>query len=670
MTPFAQGTMVDAFQLYSVTANGYQGFQRSVLHFILKDTVQCGFNVRLVFKSDPIQLSDTEQSVIDTHWPHFVREAMYCLMTAGMVVVQAAGDRGAKVPRVVPFDYVNVYFVETASVQRQYWVEDRGSGEIGTTRAVMDVLLFVLDQPDAAGRLTSNGAALLDIQQRQARMMNNHDEADFTRTHPTWVFGTEGRNAVGRSSPNDHDEFVVGETRRAANAALQAVNTREYNELERMEMRMREQHARVMSAIENDPSQAPLPPGARMPPFARRFMLSVNQSLEVAPVPQLNTYLIQEREQAERNVMEHYGVPLSMMDATKGGSRHASAQSNLDAREWMTTVMTHQRMLAEFVRETYMFVNVDMLDAYVRLFTHVALEDTERALSKAATASEPKPKPKPRSPASKARAAAKTRSPAASDSGESSDADADADADAETEGAGRKRQRRKRPASAASSSDSESDAEAAIEAVPEHPAVFTNDDGDKQIGESVASMERAAQLLSVTTKTVEALMRAEIKIDVTFNMNLAVATEDLSKAHEDGMIAHDVCAEMTGIVLGLPKSSMLIGEAECIADARFRKRIKDILEPEPKPAAKPAPKPAAKPAPAKPAAAKKKPKSGDSDTDASTDAHTDGSDGPSRKRTTRSKSKAKAAKRASKPAAGTAASKEERTIDVNININK
>jgi len=641
MAPLTQRAQVNPYQLKMVMANSRAGFQRAVLKFIIKDTVECGFDVRLVYKSDPIELSETEQSVIDTHWPHFVREAMQSLMVAGMVVVQAAGPKGAKVPRVVPFDFVHIYFVETATAPRQYWVEDvNGDG------TVLDVLLFVLNPPDARGTLTSNGAALVDTQTRMARMMCNHDEADFQRTHPTWVFGVATRGGIGRPDPNEHDEFAVGEVDRSTNAYLQKVNLRELTELERMEREMKLQHARVMNSIEQDPDQAALPAGVRMPPFARRYMMPVNQSLVAAPVPQLNEYLVHEQEQATRHVMEAYGVPVSMMDATKGSAQHASAQSSLDVREWMITVTNHQKMLAQFVRETYMYVNVDTLDSYVRLFTSAAIADTDRALQ--AMAATPA-REKPQSPASKARASEDrdVQRAVADDTPEflggregkdGSDADDDEDEEDEEEEEPKPKKKKKTRRAAASDSDGE----------VEQAKLFTNEDGNKQIGETQESLERATQLLSVTTETIEALMRAEIKLDVAFRMFPAVSLEEIKLAHDDGLIDHDAYAEMTATLLGLPKSMMVMGKEDVLADAKFRKKVKDILEP-PEPKAKPgvpgagAAKPKPKP---KAAAAKPRPK-------------------PSA-----SSSSSSASSSASKPAASAATTKAERTIDLNINIHK
>jgi len=614
--PGASQVQVSAGQLRTVMANSRAGFQRSVLKLIVKDTVECGFDVRLVYKSDPIELSETEQSVIDTHWPHFVREAMHCLMVAGMVVVQAAGENGAKVPRVVPFEFVQIYFVESARIKRQYWVEDlNGDG------SVLECLLFVLNPPDTRGNLTSNGAALVDVQTRMSRMMCNHDEADFQRTHPTWVFGVATRGGIGRPDPNEHDEFAVGEVDRATNEYLQRVNQRELTQLERMEREMKQQHLRVMNAIEADPDQAALPPGARLPPFSRRYMMPVNQSLVAAPVPQLNEYLVHEQEQSTRQVMEAFGVPVSMMDATKGSAQHASAQSSLDVREWMIAVQNHQKMLAQFVSKTYMYVNVDMLESYVRMFTNVALEETDRALRSMAEA--PK-SPKPTPPQKKKDGMAFL--------GEEEDDDESpaAAADEAKKEKPEPRKRTKKPAEDSSSSSDEEEVEQA--------KLFTNDDGNQQISETPESLERATQLLSVTAEAVEALMRAEIKLDVTFRMFPAVAFAEIKQAHDDGLIDHDAYAEMTATLLGLPKSMMVMGKEEVLADAKFRKKIKDILEP-PEPKAKPGatgakPKPKAK---AKPAAPRAKPRP-------------------------------KPAAAAPKPAASAAAPKG--TIDLNININK
>ena len=670
LSGLTEHTQVNPDQLRTVMRNAKRGAERSVVSKIIADCVECQFDIRLVYEQNPIELAESDQQIINVCWPPFVKSALECIMVAGLVVVQSVGKRDTTYPRVIPFDLISIYFSETATQTRQYWVEDIDGGE------VLDVLIFVRDQPDSSGNLTSCGASVMDIQARIERTRANQDDADYHRTHPTWVIGMNAK-PIGIPDPNEHDQFAPGDLNEEAEDYLHGINQRNVTQVQKLEAWANRKEADLMDQVQRDVTQPALPTGvSTLPAWRRQYVMPANTTLITQPMPQLNSYLQQEWEMYERQVAQAYNVPAAIMDAAKGSMR-VSAQSDIGFRQWIYTVRNLQVALVAFIRETYLYVNTAMLETYVKLFTSAAMQNRARLLEALQTNVRSKLSSKnknnnnnkdsedlltpdkdvvdqaleeykkqnrskegvredvtPTTTTSRERDLEQEESESDDDSDKDDSSDNEDD-DEDSESKPRLKKQRKesnnkkkkdkdstkdkdeekkastprpKPKSPAQSSSSILDND---EEGPELPQLFTNDEGNQQIGETTESLRRAAKLLSITQETIEAVMRAEIQVDVAFKMRPASSLEEMDLMYERQLITKDSYADLASNATGIPKTSMLIGHQDSLKDAKERKKLMDILMPpdenkdKDKPKAKPKPKP--KPKPKSPASSASKP---------------------------------------------------------------
>lgn len=324
---------------------------RSVLEKIATDTVDCSFTIRLRYGADNIELRESEKRAIGVVWPAFVREVLWHMQVVGLVVV--AANTKTKMPRVVPLQYVVVRFSESATEGRTYWVEDP------ITAKRMPALVFVKHHPlVGTGELTSPAATVLGHVVRYERILANQDKADEYLTNPPWVFEND-RNGAGRPTPQESDMFVDGEVLEQYEMWHQNVQ----NEVRTlMEESQRIASASYAAMISKSERAAPVPEGAKTPPWLNSFYVPINQHVVSGPAPHPNVHFTAELELIESKVLQAFCVPPATM-ATTHAMRYAS-QPEQAAQQWGTTVRTIQRELGELMAETYMFVSADIFAAY------------------------------------------------------------------------------------------------------------------------------------------------------------------------------------------------------------------------------------------------------------------------------------------------------------------
>lgn len=325
---------------------------RAVLEKVLTDTVDCRFSIRLRYGDDTIELRESERRAIDTMWPIFVRELLWSLQVFGLAVV--AADRGTKMPRVVPLDYIRVQFHESARDRRTYWVEERHSNRR------LDVLVVVKYPPLRSGALTSPAASVVSHAARYERVMANQDDADYHATHPVWAFATD-KNGAGRPDPKEHDEIVEGEVRERYTNWQAEVAEQEQTAYERSVAAAMAGHE---SMLAQGAAAAPLPVGAQRPPWLNNFFLPLNQSVTAGPMPKANPNFSAELELLESKILQAFRVPPMVMETS-----HAvrfSTQPDLAIQQWGATVRSLQRELAVMISEVYMFASADVFAAYAK----------------------------------------------------------------------------------------------------------------------------------------------------------------------------------------------------------------------------------------------------------------------------------------------------------------
>ncbi len=575
---------VNPEQLRITMFNATRGFERAVIQKMLADVVDCGLDISIVFKDEQVKLSPSDQEIVEIKWPLFVRYALQSLMSTGLVVVQASG-RNSKYtsPRVVPFDYVSVFFTSNGKEDMSFWVEDNRTNE------VLDCLVFVRSRPNPDGTLASAGSSVMDVQDELDNIRANHAYVDYNNAHKTWVFGLNSKRE-GRPEPAVHDQFMAGEVEQRAERFLDAANWRELSQMEKLSRAADRSRTQLMDSLQNDPSQTPLPPGVtHLPPWANKFFMPLDQQLIDAPQLQYNPHYLNEMEAAHQTIMRAYNVPSSIMEVGGNGSREVSAQSNMAYMQWVFTVRALQAALHMLVVESFMFVNKSMLESYVHLFAGLALKQREKIIGKAVKKLEKKAASKSKPKSDQTDMDVDTSNPDTSFNQKDMDTfmgNEDADSETKPEPKPEKKSSPK-PTPKNANSDYELDKEAKIE---------KDDNGDMIIGDTAESIERAARLLMWGKDDVERDVRANIHLSVSFRNRPALTIAEGREMYEAQLISKDTFAALCSDVTGLPIDKMIVGLEESLKDAQERRKLQDILEPpEPKAEAKPAPKPAAKP---------------------------------------------------------------------------
>ena len=577
---------VNSEQLQIVMANVLDPLERPILDKLVDDAI-CPFDIQMLYGEETVELPESEQQILALRWPMFVRDMLRTLMAAGIVIVRIDREsRLLSLPCVVPFRFVLIKFRESATEARQYHVEDVKTG------APLDVLIFVRFPPDSDGNLTSPGATVVNDIARVQRADANHDEGDFNRTHPIWAtsfVGTTGHAAPSTSIRYDSNE-LLNETSRYFQRVLKTEVTNQ--------QLLSQAHTQRWQAINNelaaDPSQPALPAGvAFLPPWARNFTVPPNQKLDEGPRPELDPAYLDTREACTRSILQNFGVPAAVMDQGRAKDP-ASAQSVMGFRMWQSKLIEIQAQMAPLIEQIYLYANSDIIDTYIKIKMKASKDARMRMLDavekrvQAFVEAQASKKLAARQLRRRRRKQAAASAAAAARLGEESET-AEGDVEADDEG---------------ESSDSDESAEENDDDVP---VVYENDQGNLQIGETMDSLLRMAEVSGMSTDVEEAVLRAKFTVVVTFNAKPAVTYEELQAMYVAGIISREEFARAAAAIMGLSEDVMLLDIDDAIKDAKERKRIMDILEPpeQKKPAA---PGGSAKPAAKKAAAAKPKSK--------------------------------------------------------------
>lgn len=328
---------------------------RSAIEKLISDTIDGGFNIRLRYGNDKIELRESEQCAIKTSWPSFARQALWHLQVVGLVVVMA--DRQRKIPHVVPMTHVQVRFREDINRVRVYYAEDRRSNR------TLDALVFVKFPPDEDGNLTSPVASLLWLAHRYDRVWENQDVGDHHNTRPVWAFGID-KQGTGRPSPIEHDEMFQGEVYEQYASFRADLLDLEREDFNRLKNEALQQYEALQARAARTPGAALVPHGVELPQWLNHFFLPPNQHLESAPKPSLNPHFSPELEILTSLMLQEFKIPPVLMESMH--STRFASQPEMAMKQWGSTTRAWQRGMASLLGETYMFVSADVFQAYAQ----------------------------------------------------------------------------------------------------------------------------------------------------------------------------------------------------------------------------------------------------------------------------------------------------------------
>lgn len=540
---------------------------KAVVEKILTDVADCRFTLRLKYGDDFVQLPESEQRLVETKWKSFMRDMLWHIQVVGFVVV--APDKSTMTPRVIPLDGVRVLFREGTATPRTYWAEDPGTGRRIESR------LFVKYHPDSSGRLTSPASTVFAHAQRYERVLANQDEADYQRTHPVWAIEHE-KNGAGRQDPLENDEFFEGEVMERYAQFHANVRRQEMVDFEDLQGVAVRNYHRTLERAERLGAGAPLPSGVHQAPYLNNFFLPMNQRLATAPRPDMNPHFTAELELLESKVLQAFRVPPMVME-TSHAIRYAS-QPEVAMKQWGATVRGIQRDVATMMEDTYMYVAAPVFQAYAEAIIGGKVQSERTAALRQLLDSE-------RGGGERKRTRREEKEEA--DEGlplrailwtQQSEAEAESAAHASPSGddddvAGEKRKqatRKQEPRDA--EGEDEADREGAKP--PEK-----NADGDLQLPETVGSLRRAQQVLSVTNPQVMLYIQAKFSVVAEFHCHPTATLDDVTRLYEMGLISRDTLAEQAAELVGMSPELFLIGQDVQEEDARRRKKIQDITEP-------------------------------------------------------------------------------------------
>lgn len=368
-------TTVDPAQIHNVCMMAQRNLLlKAALGKMQGDTVDCSFTIRLRYGDENIELRESEQQAIAVTWPSFVRDVLWHLQVVGLVVV--GRDEALQLPRVIPLQFIRVFFYESAREERRYWAMD-----VRTNRRI-DALVFVKHHPlSASGELTSPVASVMMYLARYERVLANQDVADYRLTHPVWTFEND-RNGAGRPTPLEHDEFVEGEVQERYMSWHEHVAAETQSTMAESQRIAAQGYAAMVAKSSRS---AMVPDGARLAPWTNAFFVPINQRVVNGPAPHANVHFVDELRLIETKILQALHIPPAIMETTNTVARYAS-EPEFAMQQWSETVRALQRDLTSLIAETYKFVSANVFAAYANAILGRVETEREEALRTVARA--------------------------------------------------------------------------------------------------------------------------------------------------------------------------------------------------------------------------------------------------------------------------------------------